>query len=669
MAAIIPEMATKPLHVAVVLLGALLAIVPLHGLAGAGSPAFIESSEWLRLLLGLPAVVFLPGLVLAPLLMRSDLSQSGSLSLPWTLLAAAGVNILVYVAHFNALRLVGLPIEWPALLTLTAVETVGAGFWLQSRAPDLRFAPSSPGLRAGLVVLVVGLVLAAGLWRTEITVDSSWNFYTEALNEPVEQPTDPGALRYDRKNGSTPWESGVPFVPADDAQLVVYNPSDEPQEVPILFLVHGPLGTEAALESGGEEFARDTVRQMVELQGLNALVERYWEWGTVALLAIVPVDAASERTVTLDLSPPAGFTTADLAVTEWAGLSNDELLEFTRARGFRFMHPFQLLNVTENVRWAHEVATDYVLSGRAPDGSSTLHQPPGWTYQYAPVRQMLTPHLAGASALLFVILALIGTTCLLGAEAAAEGRLSTAVGGLLGVGVTASVLQHGRLMVSDGSMNFPDSLYALALVLCVVLLVTGRTRTFLVWGFLATILRYPGVVVVAMAAGSLALLRVDLRRRVIDAGMRFGLAVALFCGVMLIVAVLTGALDQWLFALWFETIPEHFNNNPEADPLWERPFEFLKIWMLVGGGVLVASLPFRGTLSRVALITALLYAPLLAFIDHFSHHYFLPLIALTAATAASNAAAAGTEKARTTDSAVFAAVAFVLFWVARHLGM
>ncbi len=662
-------MATKPLHVALVLLGALGTIIPLHGLTGAGSPAFIEGGEWLRLVLGLPGVVFLPGLVLAPLLMRSDVEQGGTLSLPWTLVAAAGLNILVYLAHFNLLRILGIPIEWPALLALTALETIVCGLWLQRRSPDLRFAPSSPGLRAGLVVLGMGLLLAAGLWRTEITVDSSWNFYTEALNKPIEQPIDPGSLSFDRKNGGAPWESGVPFVPADNARLVIFNPSKEPQEVPILFLVHGPIGTEAALKTGKSDLARDTVRQMVELEGLDALVERYWDWGTVALVGVVPVEASSKRTVTLELSPPTGFTTADLAVAEWSGLSNDELLEFTRTRGFRFMHPFQLLNVTENVRWADEVATDYVLSGRAPDGSSTLHQPPGWTYQYAPVRQMLTPHLVSASALLFVILALIGLTCLLGAQSAAAGPLSTAVGGLLGVGVTASVLQHGRLMVSDGSMNFPDSLYALALVLCVVLLVSGRTKTFLVWAFLATILRYPGVVVVAMSAGSLALLRVDLRRKVMDATMRFGLVVALFCGVMLIVAVLTGALDQWLFALWFETIPEHFNNNPEAAPFWERPFEFLKIWMVVGGGVLVASLPFRSTLSRVAVATAVLYAPLLAFIDHFSHHYFLPLIALMGVTAASNAAAAGTEKARKTDAAVFAGVAFALFWVARSLGM
>ena len=105
----------------------------------------------------------------------------------------------------------------------------------------------------------------------------------------------------------------------------------------------------------------------------------------------------------------------------------------------------------------------------------------------------------------------------------------------------------------------------------------------------------------------------------------------------MIAAVTTGALDQWLFALWFETIPEHFDNNPEALPLWQRPLLFLKILGLVGGGAVLASLPFRGTLSRVAMATALLYIPFLAFIDHFSNHYFLPLLALIACAAATNA--------------------------------
>lgn len=106
-------MTGKPLHVALALLGALLVVIPLHLTGEPGSPAFLDRTEWLALLVGLPGAVLLPGFALAPLLLRDDLDRGQGLSLPWTVLAAAGLNILVYVLHFNVLRALGLPIGWP----------------------------------------------------------------------------------------------------------------------------------------------------------------------------------------------------------------------------------------------------------------------------------------------------------------------------------------------------------------------------------------------------------------------------------------------------------------------------------------------------------------------------------------------------------------------------
>ena len=185
-------------------------------------------------------------------------------------------------------------------------------------------------------------------------------------------------------------------------------------------------------------------------------------------------------------------------------------------------------------------------------------------------------------------------------------------------------------MVLDGSLNFPDSLYALALVASVVALCSSRTRVFVVWAGLAALLRYPGAVVVAMAGFTLLAVDPLKRRRIIDALVRFALVIVMFCGVMLVIGGLTKSLDTWLFALYFETVTEHWTKNPAYSVLpWkQRPLEFVRLWMLFGGGVLIAALPLRGRLSKVALGTAVLYAPFLAFIDHFSHHYFLPLIGL-----------------------------------------
>jgi len=654
-------MVVRPLHVALVLLGGLLAVIPSQLAAPAGSPAYFELAEFGRLVLGLPALLLLPGLLIAPLVMGRDVARDGALSTPWTLIAALGLTLCTHAVNFNVLRVLGVPIEWPALIGLVAAETVGAGLLLHRRAPALRFRRPSAGLVAGSAVVVIGLLGAFVRWGTEVTVDSSWNYHSAVLDGGLDGPTEPMDLSFGIPSDAS-WPMGEPRpVLADETVLQLTNTAATLQQVPVMVLVHGPLGTTAALVSRGEDRASGTIEQLVTPEGTDFPVERHWDWGNVALVAAVPAGPKDATDVAIRVEVPDGHPLSDAAISWFVGGSGRDIRLAARARGFRSMHPFQMLNVTENVRWADEVATDQVLSGRSPDGSSALHQPPAWTYLYAPARQMLTPHLGSASALLLAILIGIAGLGLAAADEVGDERLSAPVGAALGVALAATALQHGRLMVSDGSMNFPDSLYALGLVAAVALLVTGRMRTFLLWGFLAAVLRYPGAVVVLLAALALAGLRADLRRRVVDTGMRFGLGIAAFCGVMLLVAVLSGSLEQWLFALWFETVPEHFDNNPDALPLWRRPLEFGRIWLLVGGGAVAASLPFRGTLCRVALATALLYAPFLAFIDHFSHHYFLPLIGLVGLGVAANAASAPTEKARTIDALAFAAVAVGLY--------
>ena len=216
-------------------------------------------------------------------------------------------------------------------------------------------------------------------------------------------------------------------------------------------------------------------------------------------------------------------------------------------------------------------------------------------------------------------------------------------------------------MVSDGSLNFPDSLYALALVVAVVALVGGRARVFVLWAILAAVLRYPGAVVVALAGATHLALDQERRRRAVHALMRFGFGLALFCGVMLVIGIVTKRLDTWLFALYFETIPEHFDNNPDALPWMQRPVLFAQLWFFFGAAVLLAGVPFRGKLSKVALGTALLYAPFLAFIDHFSHHYFLPLIALAAVSATASIAHEGEDRRPAAIAVTVLAVAVAVY--------
>lgn len=621
-----------PTSLALGLLVAAAALLPLNALAPAPPPHVLTGMEWLRLLVGMPAVLFAPGAPLAALLLRRDLRAGDSLSLLWTLAAGLALQVGIHALHYNALRLLGVPIGWPALAALMTVETSVAAVLLRRRGD--RFAPwdGSFTRAAATVLLLVTLFAVSKL--PHLTRDGSWYFWNPAIQMDWDAVEDRGAIELKWSDGRD-FEPGVPFARTGRVMgLQITNNAPSPQRVPIALLLHGPIGAAMQVNVGDFLLGRDMIAQLVVTDWSPHPVERYWKWGSASVVAQIDVAPGDTATVDIVILPPESDRQPeadDTWLTAWAKISGGELVDAMAGLGHHHMAPGQLLNVTENVRWADEIATDFVLPGRSPDGSSTLHQPPAWTYLYSPARELLTRQNASASALLLCILLAIP---LLGLRAIADGggRVGPLLGGVLALGA----LQHGRLMVADGSMNFPDSLYALAVLVAALTLVGGRGRLFVLWALLAALLRYPGAVVVAFSGICLLALDRERRRKVTAALVRFGLAIALFCGVMLLVGLLAGRLDTWFFALYFETIPEHFRNNPEALPILRRPLEFLRIWALVGGGVILLGLPFRGRLAKVCLGTAVLYAPFLAFIDHFSHHYFLPLIALVGVAAAAS---------------------------------
>jgi len=659
-------MRVRPQHVGALLVGAAALLVVLNLLEPVRGPSHsVGALELLRVLVGLPVVLFAPAFCFVPALFRKDVDHEGKLDLGWALIAAAGLNLGLHVVHFNVLRVGGVPIEWAALGGIAVVESAVGWWYLRTRHADLEFAPASPGLTRGL--LAVALMIAGfALWTSpHLLRDGSWYFFNTQLDADWAETRDRAAVVVAWDDGTALRDGeGVEGVAARRG-LTIENRSAVAEFVPVLIAVHTRVGSTVRLAAGGHVLQVEQIANLAPLGADGPLVERYWEWGTAAVAAILEAPPGARLELQLTVDPPVHFPSmpdGDVALVAWSKMSRREMTDDMSRRGHHHMHPFQLLNVTENIRWAHEVAGDFVLAGRSPDGTSTLHQPPAWTYAYAPLRELASDQTVSAAALFLAILFALPLVGLLGIR----DEVAHGPSALLGLALGLGALQHGRLMAADGSLNFPDSLYALALVVAVVTLVVGRTRVFVLWAVLAALLRYPGAVVVALAGFTYLALDVERRRRAAHALIRFGFALAIFCGVMLMVGILTRSLDTWFFALYFETIPEHFNNNPDALPLLQRPLLFAKLWICFGAAILVAGVPFRGKLSKVALGTALLYAPFLAFIDHFSHHYFLPLIGLAGVSACASIAHGG-ERPKAAWVGVALALGAALYAAAQHL--
>jgi len=257
----------------------------------------------------------------------------------------------------------------------------------------------------------------------------------------------------------------------------------------------------------------------------------------------------------------------------------------------------------------------------------TINQPPLWSYVLAVPTLLIGPELPASSLLLLWVLVLIAATGLLLIELSAPDAPWPA---WALPGCFAAV--HLQLMLQPGSINFPDSLYAAALLGGAASLLSrdGATRLTLL-GLSAGLLRYPGTITITLWAIFLGR-RTPWRSLTILWGTVLGLAALLACG-----AAATGQLGEWLDILYFETIPEHYANNAEAPAFWSRPWQFYKTWFAYTGGALLLVLPLASRTSRWLTGCAVAYSLMLCTIDHLTTHYFLPLVALTAAAIATNA--------------------------------
>ena len=592
----------------------------------AGTAAFfLETPWWIRGILCLPAVLWAPGLGWARVVGSASRLQQG-IDAAWisTLLAVVNVCLLRWMGG-GAAHLLGLSLGW-----LVAGEYFARG----RRAPSLLAGP-----RWGLAGAAI-LLAAYASWHSaplSRSLDTWWyHSQAQALGESTAWEASQGFSGAERFGWPEDRES------AQGAELV--DPEDDGGSLEILeagremVLLQGPVG--ASLSVGLEERVVGEIQRDVTEVEEEGPVPRYLDRGAVAV-AWEAEDGPLEIRVTKAEDSRLFFLPGNLAVDS---LHRD-------GRG-RLVHYYQVLNIVENQRWAAEVLEDRAL---------TINQPPLWSYVLSVSTLLVDSELPGASVLLLWILMWLAASGvrLLALLAPRPSRAAWLLPGAMAV-------VHLKLMLEPGSLNFPDSLYATALIGGLAALLQCRDSRaavgrFVVLGLAAGLLRYPGTITLSLwALLALPLLGASPRRALTALWASVLGATALFAAA----ALFSGQLSEWLTILWFETIPEHFANNPEASPLLERPIAFYLEWLRVSGLALLLTLPLATRGARWVMACALVYSLMLCTIDHMSSHYFLPLVALTAVAIGANEAGLKNRFTREFMSlaALIALTLFIVGW-------
>jgi len=557
----------------------------------------LNAPVWLNALLVLPALLWAPGWGWARWLAARKQRPVGLQAT----IDATWISFLVAVISVSLVRELGLP-PW-TLLPLAALLGL-PGLWLAHRRPAPGWqlpAKAGVGLLATLLaVMALGAFKAQDLLRP---LDASW---WDARAD--EQGLDPLPLE---AAGFEP--VGWPEAGAAKAALGTGSTAIRALgEGRLLAVARGPARLELSLEQDGGLLDRGVVQlDPVEVPE-EGPVPRYLSHGAVAVAAHVRAGALQ-----LNLSQDALVYLLPGSEAVWS---------LHHAKELRFVHYYQLLNMVENQRWA---------AGMLRDQRATLNQPPLWAYVLALPTALVDPDMAGAGALFLWVLLLTGASGVrLLQVMAPQARWPAWF-----LPALATVV-HGRLMADPGSFNFPDSLYAAAVVGGMAALLAGGGLRHGAMAVAASLLRYPGAVLLLGAALLQRLLEAGPRRFAGSLWRPLGLAAALAAAVALaatVIAAATGALGQWMEILWFETFPEHWHGEYSPALLLPRAPRFYATWLSYAGLTpLLAVVVARGR-PLLVLLTAFCYSLLLCTIDHHPTHYFLPLVHLAAIALAAGA--------------------------------
>ncbi|MFH1468407.1 MAG: hypothetical protein ABIO70_28720 [Pseudomonadota bacterium] len=560
----------------------------------AGLALVLGAPGWLLGLTVLPAVIFGPGWGWARWLhtRRGGPSPALQVALDSAWLGIGG--LLVTVSLVRELSLAA----WALLPLAAALGLPGLVLAWRRQLPLQR-----PGPRVLLGLGALLLALGFFAWRQAPALarplDAYW--WHRAPDEAAWERTPlhaPGftALGWD--------EAGAvrAALPAGEITLTAQAAG------PLLVALRGDVGARIWVDQGGTTLGEASVEASPTEAEEEGPVARYLARGVAAAFV-----HAAAGPLTLRTSAPG---VVYLLPSQDAVWSLDETGEL------RFVHYYQCLNIAENQRWAAATLADL---------RATVNQPPLWAYVLAVPTALISPDLKGAGLLFLWVLGLAGLAGLRLLELAAPKATWPAW-----VLPSLAVLVHGRLMTEPGSFNFPDSLYAAALVSGMAALLAGAPGRSGLLAVAGSLLRYPGAVVIAGAVLLQALLE-GRARSLLRLGLRLGAIALALAGLVAGVGLVTGDLAEWSKILWFETFAEHWHGEGSIALLAPRIPSFYLTWLLYAGGApLLAVVAARGRALLILLVAAA-YSLLLCTIDHSPTHYFLPLVHLSTVALAAGA--------------------------------
>jgi len=553
----------------------------------------------------LPLILVLPGYGFARYWGRGEERPKLAvwLDATWIGLAITWINIAV-------IRELGVPDthHQAAILIAAVLWTIG-GHWLpKNHAP--RPALAGPE-RLGLLA-VFAAIMVLGIWKSADIARPLHGYWH--LNGADSWEHEPLAIRpttsvRDIREHGGPGSGAFSF---EAPKTITHLQAIGPAKGTITLAIQGPIGSYLTAGEQTVEVQRSMVGEKTE-----GLVRRYLDNGVAAVKLSVDLQQGDSIPIHAKGDTVYLLTGADAV---WALHAEGSL---------RYVHYYQILNQVENQVWAQEMLIDRW---------ATLNQPPGWSPILSTATVLLNTDLPAAGILFLWVLLLLGLSAVRLISLLAPDAPTAAF--ILPSGM---ILSHGLLMLEPGSQNFPDSLYAAALIAVAAAIAEGRTGWIVGLGIAAGLLRWPGVIVSTIFV-VLWWKSTGHRQAKVLAKLWVGVGIGAFIAA---IGVATGVLQDLLFILYFETFPEHWHGEYSPTRLLPRVPGFYALWAAyTGGGLILATgAAFLTTASPARrnlrwLLSAIgLYSLMLATIDHHPTHYFLPLIAMTGVALACGAAA------------------------------